>query len=237
MKQKLQIALALAVVVTAIRTGYILYERHEDYKAAAKPQPARTAGYANADYYVVPRRLHAYDLKSAKQLTQQPVWVKEGYSYTYYPYDAGHHVNFSHEAGLLLPIEKLQIKDVIVAASPKSPGQKQVMAAFEKDGKTYAFSIGVEQGSNYQIYSDEMLYIQDPHELYKHWPADIWGSIDKHEAKLGMSELQADFAIGLGFPESEGNPKTVNYANGGKPLSIVYQDGKAVAIKPDKASS
>ena len=41
----------------------------------------------NPDYYVVPKKLYAYDLKSAKQLTQQPVWVKVGYSSTYYRYD------------------------------------------------------------------------------------------------------------------------------------------------------
>ena len=81
----------------------------------------------NADYYVTPKKLYPYDLKSARQLTQQPVWVKVGYGYTYYPYDtARHRVDFSYEAGKLLPIEKLQIKDVISEAAPagrrRAPG-------------------------------------------------------------------------------------------------------------------
>ena len=45
-------------------------------------------------------------------------------AYTLYPYDpARHRVDFSHEAGKLLPIEKLEIKDVISADAPQSPGE------------------------------------------------------------------------------------------------------------------
>ena len=49
--------MALAVVVAGVRAGYILYERHEDYVAAQKQEQARKAGYSNADYYVVPKKL------------------------------------------------------------------------------------------------------------------------------------------------------------------------------------
>ena len=35
-KQRLQIALALAIVVAAVRAGYVLYERHEENVAAKK---------------------------------------------------------------------------------------------------------------------------------------------------------------------------------------------------------
>src|SRR5580658_6463731 len=98
-KKRIQIALALAVVVAGVRAGYILYERHEDYVAAQKQLSAKNAGYSNADYYVTPKKLYPYDLKSAKQLTQQPVWVKEGYRYTYYPYNpAARRVDFDHDA-------------------------------------------------------------------------------------------------------------------------------------------
>ena len=44
------------------------------------------------------------------------------------------------------------------------------MAVFEKDGKTYAFSIGSVKDGNYKFYSDDMLFIQDPHELYRTGP-------------------------------------------------------------------
>ena len=51
--------------------------------------------------------------------------------------------------------------------------------------------------------------------------------------KPGMNEMQADFAIVMGVPDSgNSSEKTVRYPNGGKPLVIVYHDGKAVVIKP-----
>jgi hypothetical protein len=221
--------------VTGLRVAYIFYERHEEQAQEIKkatPPPLK------ADYYVTPRKLYPYDLKSAKQLTQQPVWVKVGYSITYFPYDkASARVNFAHEGGLLLPIEQLDIKDVITAAAPKDPGERQAMAVFAKNGKTYAFSIGVVKDGEYHFSSDEMLFIQDPHELYKHWPADVWSAIDNHELKPGMNELQADFSVGLGIPEPGGDDdnKTVNYANGGKPLNVTYRSGKITEIKTGAA--
>ena len=113
-RQKLQLALLLAMVVAGIRAGYILYQRYEDRVAADKQKQAANVGYSNPDYYVNPKKLYPYDLKSARQLMQQPVWAKEGYRYTYYPYESARkQVDFEREAGLLLPIEKLEIKDVI----------------------------------------------------------------------------------------------------------------------------
>src|ERR1700734_3813470 len=100
-KKRIQIALALAIVVAGVRAGYILYQRHEDYVAAQQQEQAKKAGYSNADYYITPKKLYPYDLKSAKMLTQQPVWAKEGYRYTYYPYDPiRKKTDFTHEAGL-----------------------------------------------------------------------------------------------------------------------------------------
>jgi hypothetical protein len=233
-KKWIQLALLASFVVAAVRTGYIFYQRHEEKVAFEKQKQAHNVGYSNPDYYVNPKKLYPYDLKSAKQLAQQPVWVKEGYRYTYYPYDAASkRVDFSHEAGLLLPIEKLSIKDVITA-TPTGVGQKkQVMAVFEKEGHAFAVPIGFESEDEYKIYSDKMFFIEDPHELYKHWSPDIWQTVDQHEVKPGMNEIQADFAIGMGVPDAGDTSyeKTVHYPNGGKPLVIVYHDGKAAEIK------
>jgi hypothetical protein len=78
-----------------------------------------------------------------------------------------------------------------------------------------------------------MLFIQDPHELYKHWPAEVWQEIDKHEAKPGMSELQTDFALGLGLlqPGADDIDRTLDYPNGGKPLMVSFHHDKAIEIK------
>lgn len=233
-KQRIQLALIAVMLVAGLRAGYILYQRHEDKVAAEKQKQAQNAGYSNPDYYVTPKKLYPYDLKSAKQLTQQPVWVKEGYRYTYYRYDAASkRVDFDHEAGLLLPIEKLAIKDVVTATPPGAGQRKQVMALFEKNGQTYAVPIGFETEGEYKIYSDEMFFIEDPRDLYKHWSADVWQAVEQHEVKPGMNEMQADFAIGMGVPDAGDTSyaKTVRYPNGGKPLVIVYHDGKATEIK------
>jgi hypothetical protein len=233
-RKRIQMALALALIVVGVRAAYILYQRHEDYLAAQKRQQAKNAGYSNPDYYVTPKKLYPYDLKSAQQLTQQPVWAKEGYRYTYYRYvPVAKKVDFAHDMGLLGPIERLDIKDVIAVAAPG--GRKQVVAVFEKDGKSYAVPIGFEtEDGTYKIYSDEMFYIEDPHELYKHWPPEVWQAVAQHEVKPGMNELQAVFAVGMGVPDAGGSSeeKTVHYPNGGKPLVVTYSDGKATEIKP-----
>src|SRR6266536_822786 len=233
MKQKIQIALILTMLVAGIRLAWISYDRHQAAIQPAKEE-ARTL---NPDYYVTPKKLYPYDLKSAKQLTKQPVWVKVGYAYPYYPYDlANHHANLAHEAGKLLPLQKLEIKDIVAGVSPKAPGEQQVLAVFEDGNKPYAAPIGTEKNGDYRFYSDDMLFIQEPHQLYKHWPADVWQAIDQHQVKPGMSELQADFAVGIGLMEQGGDEtdKTFDYPNGGKPLVVSYHSGKAIVVKPGK---
>jgi hypothetical protein len=239
-KQRIHLALALAVVVAGLRTGYILYQRHQDYVKAEKQKQPKNVGYSNPDYYVTPKKLYPYDLKSAKQLTQQPVWVKEGYRYTYYPFNpVTRRTDFEHDAGFLLPIERLEIKDVVSEIGPGAGNRRQILAIFQKEGKSYAVPIGFEREGQYKIYSDEMFYIEDPHQLYQHWPPDVWQAVEQHEVKPGMNELQADFAIGMGVPDAgaSSDEKTVRYPNGGKPLVVTYHDGKAAEIKAGTAGS
>lgn len=230
-RKKLQIVLLLGIVIAGVRAAYIDYERHEAMKEDTQ---TKVEAPLKADYYVTPKKLHPYDLKSARRLTQQAVWVKAGYYHTYYPYNtAVRKTDFAHEAGLLGPLQKLEIKDVVADASPKVPGTKQVMATFNLNDKSYAVPIGVERGGDFKIYSDEIFYIEDPHQLYMHWPADVWKAIDDHQVQQGMSELQASFAIGAGIPEGAGDYgfRTLHYANGGTPVTITFENDKAVGIK------
>ena len=230
-QKKLQVFLAIAIVLAGGRAAYIVYERHEAMKEDAKPKQEMTL---KADYYVTPKTVHAYDLKSARQFTEQPVWVKYGYQLTYYPYDSKRHkTDFGHEAGVLLPLQKLAIQDVVTDVAPQAPGNKQVLACFSLDGKNYAVPIGAEKGSDFKLRANDIFFIEDPHDLYRHWPADVWKKIDAHEVQSGMSELQASFAIGSGTPEGSGDygSRTLHYANGGKPLVITFQNDKAVEIK------
>jgi len=241
-QKRLQIFLVAAIVIAGGRAAYIIYARRAARKEDLKP---RQETALKADYYVTPKKLHAYDLKSAQQLTQQPVWVKAGYQITYYPYDRERHKTaFGHEAGLLLPLQKLEIQEVVTDVAPGAPGAKQIglkqiglkqiMARFLIGGKSYAAPIGAVKGGDFRIYSDEIFFLEDPHDLYKHWPAEIWKAVDAHEVQAGMSELQASFAIGVGTPEGSGDygSRTLHYANGGKPLVIAFENDKAVEIKP-----
>jgi len=235
MKQKIQITLILAMIVAGVRLGWIFYERHEDAIQPAKKE----APPLKDDYYVTPKKLYAYDLKSAKQLTKQPAWVKVGYAYSYYPYSpATRRADLSQESGKLLPLQKLDVTDVIAQALPGKPGEREVLAVFQQDRKSYAAPIGTEKAGDYRFYSDDMLFVEDPHELYKHWPGDVWQAVDQHQVKPGMSELQADFAIGIGLlqPGSDDIDRTLEYPNGGKPLTISFHEGKAIVIKPGQAS-
>jgi hypothetical protein len=231
-QKKLQIFLVVAIVLAGGRAAYVVYERHEAMKEHTKP---RQETALKADYYVTPKRVHAYDLKSARQFTAQPVWVKYGYQLTYYPYDSKRHkTDFGHEAGVLLPLQRLAIQDVVTDVAPQAPGNKQVLACFSLDGKTYAVPIGAEKGGDFKLRADDIFFIEDPHDLYKNWPADVWKKIDAHEVQAGMSELQASFSIGAGVPEGSGDygSRTLHYANGGKPLVITFQNDKAVEVKP-----
>ena len=235
-KEKIQLALLIAFLLATARVGYIFYQRYQD-RTREEQLKAKPIGYSNPDYYVHPKKLYPYDLKTAKQLEQQPVCVKEGYRYTYYPFSpATKRVEFDRSAGLLGPIEKLAVKDVVMA-TPPAQKRKQMLATFEKGGQNFAVPIGFEEGGEYKIYSDEMFFIEDPHVLYKHWPPDVWQAVEQHQVKQGMNEMQADFAIGMGVPDpgDTSYEKTVHYPNGGKPLTIVYHDGKAAEINQDKS--
>jgi hypothetical protein len=230
MKTRIHALLMLAIVAAGIRVAWIYYERHQQsVTPGAKPAPP-----LNPDYYVTAKKLYPYDLRSAKQLTKQPVWVKVGYAYSYYSYKPGSgHVDFSHDAGKLLPLERLEIENVIAAVSPKDAGERQVLAIFKEGANFYAAPVGVEKGGDYRFFSDDMFFVEDPHQLYRHWPVEIWQAIRQHQAKPGMSELQVDFAIGIGLLEqgSSSSNRTLDYPNGGNPLTISFQNGKAVEVR------
>ena len=72
------------------------------------------------DDYVLPPKIHPYDLKSAaKELVGKTVWVRAGNAIHYYPYsNATHTADLKHEKGLLPPLAKLQVKDIVLQKTP-----------------------------------------------------------------------------------------------------------------------
>ncbi len=232
-KRWVQLALFLAIAAALVRLGFILRARHE-------PLPVKKQAAAlDPEAYVYPKRIYAHDLKSAaRELTKGPVWVKEGYKYVFYPYDpARRRADFKREAGRLGPIERLEIKQVVLDASPGSPEQRQLMAVFQKEGKWYAFPFGAEIRGDYQIYASEILFIEDPHQLYNFWPQEVWQAIEQHQVKPGMDELQVSFALGVGLLEnSVTGDRVLRYPNGGSPIIVGYHQGRAVEIRRPAAS-
>jgi hypothetical protein len=245
LKKKLQISLLVFVVIAGIRVGFIFYARRDTGEG---PKKAETTYSSNMDDYVTPHKIFPYNVDSAKkELVGKPMWVKTGNVLPYCPYDAATRlVNFKRQAGLLPPVAKLQVKDVVLAREPVSlkPGevaviQKKIMAVFEKSDEpgTFAAAIGSNTGDDYTFTANENFFFEDPHLLYKHWPAETWNAIDQHQAKQGMSELQASFALGTNMSASEGDygNRTIEFANAGKPVSVTFEKNKATTVTQGKA--
>jgi hypothetical protein len=101
------------------------------------------------------------------------------------------------------------------------------------DTKTYATGIGYIQGTDSKFYCDDILYYDDPHQMYKHWPANIWQAIDQHQPKIGMNELQAAMALGVMQQSGSSNygNRIVDYNAGGKKWSVTFENNKATSVK------
>jgi len=230
----IQLILAIALVAVALRLGLIYYERH------TPSSPAQPPAVLDPDYYVVPKKQHAYDLKTARAgMMGHPAWVREGYKFTYYYYDSGrHHTDFAHPVGLLLPLEQLNVRDVVQTPPPAAGDLPQIVAVFERGGHELAVPIGAHRGDDYTLYADDMLFFEDPHQLYRHWPPEVWQAVDRHQVLPGMNEIQASFALGMGIPQPAGDDpgKTVIYPNGGNQITVIFRAGKAAEIKPEGAS-
>ena len=232
-RRSIQIALLVLLFAAGVRLLFVFYGRATENAAQPKQENAPPL---QADYYVQPRKLHDYDADSLrKDLAGKSVWIREGYRFNYYPCPApSHRADFSHEAGTNGPIEKLGVRDVV--SQPGPGGNTQILIVFAKDGRDWCLPVGVLQGSSRQIFADDIFFYDDPHSLYKHWPADVWQAIDRHEMKTGMNELQASFAIGMGTPQA-GADRVVHYPNGGHPVVVTYENGRAARVEPENATA
>ena len=243
MKKKIQIGVIVLLVASGLRLAWVFYQRSQP---AQVPRSQQVTYSSNQDDYVVPHKIYGYDLKSAKrELAGKTVWVSAGNSLYYYPYASGA-ASLQHKAGLLAPLEKLEIQDVVLQKTSGAPQvgqfvivQQQVMAVFRKAGQpaTYAVVIGTSVGGNFKIIANQEFFVDDPHELYKHWPSDVWNAIDHHEAKTGMSELQVGFALGTSATAGAGDygNRVMEYTNAGKPVTVTFSGNKAMQVVPGPA--
>jgi hypothetical protein len=234
--QKIGSVTLVLLIIFGIRFYFLWRERHE---TGALP-PQRVERKLTADDVVLPRKLYIDDLKSAKALDGKTVWIQSGFTLDYYPYSA-HRVEFAHKEGVLPSVQPLQIEDIITQKAPadlatRIPlGDKQVFAVFKmpNDSKDYATAIGYLQGDDSKYYCDDIFYYDDPHQMYKFWPADVWQAVDQHKPIAGMNELQTAMALGM-IQQSESSDignRTVDYDAGGKKWAVTFQNDKATDVK------
>jgi hypothetical protein len=207
----------------------------------------------NPDDYAVIREKFPTTFDDVLKLENTSVWMKNGYTMPYYPYDAGRIV-FTQRIGVIPTAQRLDIKKVIKASAPASVddgishGSRQVFAVFSlpgapgpspsgtKDSENaalFAFAIGVIDAGQESYFSDVLFYYDDPHTIYDNWPKGVWAAIDAHQVKPGMSELQTRMAIGqkTQSEDSTEGDRTVSYDQAGKQWTVTFVNNHATTIK------
>ena len=236
LKQRIQISLVVLLLLATARVAYIFHERQQAATAKRHDDGSRAL---TSDEYVYPKKFYAYDLPSAKSLVGKVVWVRQGYGNLVYPVADGR-ADLSRGKASLLPLEELKIRDITREVPPaawKSPsGESELIAIAERsDGSKLAVPVGsFAADGSLKLVANDVFYIQDPHQLYQHWPPDVWKAIDAHQPKPDMNELQVNFALGM--PQRTGGgdygERTLEYSNGGKPIKVSFSGNKAVEITP-----
>lgn len=242
MEASKKVALGISTLML-LAVGARFYMIHRERVDADKPAVAQIdpGPRLTDDDMVKRRKLEPATLKDAEALVGKPVWVAAAGQLDYYPYIA-HHADYAHSAGVLLGAEKLNVKQMITQVAPKTVatripvGDKQVLMVFTKadSAKEYAVPVGYVESGAYSFLLDTIFFYDDPHQMYKHWPADVWAAVDSHQAKPGMNELQTGLSLGqitTSASNDVGN-RTVEYYDNGKPILVTFVNDKATVIRP-----
>lgn len=213
-----RIFLTVLLAVATVRTAWIFHERR---RVASPPVKQR---FVNPDYYVYPPRAYLSDFSSAQRLRGATLWVRDGYAYASYPYDG--RTRETKDAPLLPPLQQIVVKDVIREG-------KEVKIIFDTPPQSVAIGYCGSGGESCRFFVDEMFFLKDPHELYSHWPADVWQAISRHEAREGMTEAQVALALGHAWP-SHGK-RTYEFRPPGRPAVVVIFSPEGYARKLSSA--
>ena len=243
MKTGVKVLLGSGVLFALAVGGELMYLHHRN--AADEAGPAPQAEYkSDPDDLVFLRREHPSSLADEKGLKGRTLWVSAGGQMDYYPYQ-GHAADYAHPAGLLLGAEKIVVQDAVEQSAPKKAafripqGDKQVLLVFTKADapeKLYAVPVGDREAGSYNLLTDEIFFYDDPHVLYKHWPAETWKAIEEHRAINGMNERQVQLALGqISTPHGDRiGDRMVEYDDQGKPKMVTFEGGKATRITDEK---
>lgn len=236
LKQFIIVLTIVLVGIAAVRFFLIYRERQEANKpAAAAAEPNYTA-----DQMVYPRHLHQTDMKDARELDGKPLWVAAGGQLNAYPATPAH-MDYAHPGPLLLGAERIDVVNFIEGKAPASAfsrvpkGDGQVFMLFHRKDdpeKLWGMPVGYKDGKLYTFYLDTAFFYDDPHDMYKHWPPEIWKAIDEHRVIKGMNELQTNIALGQVARDGQGSPgnRTIVFDNNGHPVTVTFVKDKATDI-------
>jgi hypothetical protein len=234
-----QKALVMTLATLAIGGIYLFSVFEHRSNPGVLPQTAPDQNLTPDDVAIV-RMKFMTSFDDALKLEGTSVWMKNGYTMPYFPYQAGHIV-FNKRMGVIPSAQQLDIKKVIKAAPPAqvddgiSHGTRQALAIFSlpHSSNLYATVIGAFDGDQEQYFCDVLFYYDDPHKIYDNWPPNVWATIDAHQVTAGMSELQTQMSIGHNQQvnsTSEGN-RTITYDQAGKKWTITFVGNRVTTIK------
>jgi hypothetical protein len=244
MKAVQKAAIGGTVVLLLAVGGEVAWLHHE--RNAPGPQVATQETPVDPDDLVFLKKERPSSMADVKELDGKTIWVSAGGQMDYYPY-AARRANYAKSVGTLLGAEPLAVKDAFEQVAPKPAtvripgGDKQVLLVFtmpkSADAKAeYAVPVGYQQGADFEFYTDEIFFYDDPHELYKHWGPQIWQAVDAHQVILGMNERQVELSLGQVSKSTStdyGN-RMVVFSNLGKPMAVTFVKNQVTAFRPDQ---
>lgn len=239
-----KVILVSTLVTLALGGAYlfVVWRHRQNPGVAGQQAPAEQL---TQDDVAIVRAFTPQHYEDLARLENTTAWVKDGYVIPYFPY-AGGRVNFARQAGLIPPMQKLAIAKVIKAAVPASVedgmahGTRQALVVFSlpdaPDPKAqFALPVGAMEGADEAYFTDNILFYDDPHTIYTHWPAEVWAAVAAHQVKPGMNELQARLAVGQKMElsgQQEGN-RTITFHTPGKTWTVAFAHDQATTIKTE----
>ena len=234
-----KIALVVTLITLAAGGTYLftVWKHRQDPgelgRIAASQQPTM-------DDVAVVRTLSPRHFEDTLSLQGKSVWMKNGYTISYYPYTAGRIV-FARPTGVIPSAQRLDIKKIVKFPVPAdvydgmSHGTRQAFAVFALPAgpALYATPIGTILDTDEAYFCDLLFFYDDPHTIYDNWPKDVWAAIDAHQVKPGMSELQTRMAIGQDVHSDSHTvgDRSVTYNQAGKHWTITYVNNRATTIE------
>ena len=181
--------------IVAVRVSFVIYERNRPYY----PRTGQRQQIP-PDYQITVPKFYIEDYQGAQILNGKPLWVKYGYSMTYFPCQVPSGKDSHKQPLVFLPMEKIVVRQVIERPSALKDKSKEVLVQFQKNGKCCETRIGLYNSDErrYLMQLDELFYPKDPREIYTHWTSEMWQAIERHDINENMTIHQVFLSLGYG---------------------------------------